>query len=76
VSESTTPAGTRPAHRFRVGQRVSFTGSLIYGAPSSAAFTVTRLMPPVGNVFSYRIKGDADTYERMAEERQLTAAFV
>jgi hypothetical protein len=76
VSESKTSAAARPSHRFRVGQRVSFTGGLVYGAPSSASFTVTRLMPPVGKVFSYRIKGDADTYERTAEERQLAAAFV
>lgn len=61
-------------HRFRVGQRVKYLGMGVYGAPPSAAFVVVRLMPPVDKVFHYRIKGDADAYERIADERQLAEA--
>lgn len=76
MSEPAAPANVRPTHRFRVGQRVTFAGGAIYGMAGSSTFTVTRLMPPVGGVFGYRIKGDADTYERSADERQLSAAFL
>ena len=56
-------------HRYRVGQRVSFSQG------GGARFTVVRLMPPRGKIYSYRIKGDAETYERAADESQLTAMF-
>ena len=56
------------ARRFTIGQRVSLSN-----APGQ--FTVTRLMPPVLGVVSYRIKGDTENYERAANEGQLMPLF-
>ena len=54
--------------RFKVGQRVSL-------SMAPGRYTITRLMPPVLGVVSYRIKGDTENYERAANEGQLTALF-
>lgn len=54
--------------RFKVGQRVSL-------SIAPGRYTVTRLLPPVLGVVSYRIKGDTESYERAANEGQLTPLF-
>jgi hypothetical protein len=60
--------------KFAVGQRVDFTpGSLNPRAPASARFTIIRVLPGDGVRHAYRIKSDAETFERVAEENQLTA---
>jgi hypothetical protein len=71
-----TPAQPRTpaASKFAVGQRVDFTpGSLNPRTPASARFTIVRVLPGNGVRHSYRIKSDAETFERVAEENQLAS---
>ena len=58
--------------RFSVGQRVEFAPGPLN--PKSAApknFTVVRVLPTEGTRRTYRIKGDGENFERVAEEVQL-----
>ncbi|MDX2233724.1 MAG: hypothetical protein NW200_04425 [Hyphomonadaceae bacterium] len=71
-----TPAQRRtpPASKFVVGQRVAFTPSAMNPRTAAAArFTVVRVLPGDGARHAYRIKSDAENYERVAEENQLAA---
>jgi hypothetical protein len=54
-------------HKFKVGQLVSF-----YGHESaSGLYKVTRLLPPEGDVFQYRIKNANEPHERLVKEHEL-----
>jgi len=63
-------------HKFKVGQRVQL-------APDAAStvrhysgrFTVTRLMPEGNQGFTYQIKADDETHERVEREELLEAVF-
>ena len=54
--------------KFRLGQRVGY-------SMAPGRYTITRLMPPVLGIVSYRIKGDTDTFERAANEGQLSSLY-
>jgi len=41
-------------------------------AATSAEYEITRLLPPEGGQNLYRIKGMAETFERMARESDLS----
>ena len=62
-------------HRYKVGQRVNYAAGPSRNQFTSARYTVTRVLPRVGNTLSYRIKGDDEAYERVVEEATLEAAF-
>jgi hypothetical protein len=52
-------------HRYATGGR--------WGVPASAReYKVLRLLPPEGGDLLYRIKSAAETFERVAKERELT----
>lgn len=58
--------------KFSVGQKVGFAAApLNPKAEAPTSFTVIRVLPMEGARRSYRIKGDTETFERVAEEVQL-----
>lgn len=58
-------------HIYSIGQQVSFDGSGGTHLKLAGVFTVTRLMPPLGTEFQYRIKGGAEAHERVVLEHEL-----
>ncbi|WOJ91147.1 hypothetical protein RZS28_07690 [Methylocapsa polymorpha] len=58
-------------HIYSIGQQVSFDGSGGTYLKLAGVFTVTRLMPPLGTEFQYRIKGGAEAHERVVLEHEL-----
>lgn len=62
--------------RFSVGQRVRFLPKISNpNQPYVARYTVLRVMPTSGLEVTYRIKGDGESHERVAEQTQLEAIF-
>ncbi len=59
-------------HSFRVGQTVNFTPGKTGMPVSSREYTILRLIPAEGGQNQYRIKGIAETFERMAKENELS----
>ena len=57
-------------HKFKVGEAVSFVSGLL-GTGGRGIYTVTRLLPPRGEEFQYRIKSTNEPFERVAQESQL-----
>ena len=74
MKRSDAEGGLSLTHRFGVGQSVEFeTGTgLVRGAGS---YKVVRLVPVENdNRLCYRIKSASETFERIAEEHQLSRA--
>ncbi len=59
------------AHKFRVGQTVSYTSSPISRPGASGSYKVVRLLPSDGEDYQYRIKNPGEAFERVAKESQL-----
>jgi hypothetical protein len=59
-------------HKFKIGQVVSFEPGKGGMAPSSREYKVVRLLPAESGQNQYRIKGLAETFERMARESELS----
>jgi hypothetical protein len=63
-------------HKFKVGQRVQLAHDAASVVRSySGRFTVTRQMPESGQGFTYQIKADDETHERVEREAHLEAVF-
>jgi hypothetical protein len=60
-------------HRFYVGQNVRLSLGPIHQG-NSIACKIAQLLPFDGESFQYRVKNDAESFERMANEHDLTAA--
>jgi hypothetical protein len=58
-------------HKFKVGQRVTFTPSRSSYQAASQNYTIVKLLPPDQGQNQYRIKGLTETFERMAFEGDL-----
>jgi hypothetical protein len=59
-------------HRYKVGQAVDFTPGSRWGLPASAReYKILKLLPFEGGDLLYRIKSTAETFERVAKEREL-----
>jgi hypothetical protein len=58
-------------HKFTVGQVVQFAGPRFLRA-APGPYEITRLVPHSDGEFQYRIKNSEESYERIAEESQLT----
>lgn len=63
-------------HRFKVGQLVDYNPSRMGMPASSRQYKVTRLLPPEGTDLLYRIKSPAESFERVAKERELARRHV
>lgn len=59
-------------HKYRVGQRVVFTGPVRNNSPSGE-FEILRLLPSNGGELQYRIKSRHETHERVVAEDQLAS---
>jgi hypothetical protein len=57
-------------HKFKVGQTVNYTPH-VGTSVADGAYMVTRLLPPQGGDFQYRIKNAHELHERVATESQL-----
>ena len=69
------PTGPRRMmHKYSIGQAVHFEGAFRYNA-ASGQYKIIRLVPVErDNRVLYRIKNQAEAFERTAEEYQLTLA--
>lgn len=61
-------------HKFSIGQSVRFIGNAVNRLGSRDGYVVTRLLPPEGPEFEYRIKSSTEPHERVARESQLDVA--
>jgi hypothetical protein len=61
-------------HKFKVGQVVTYASWRFGVGSASTTFTVTKLLPPEGDDFHYKIKNAAEPHERVAKEIQLSRA--
>jgi hypothetical protein len=71
VAEVTALSSSVRAHKFRVGQTVSYTSSPISRPGASGSYQVVRLLPSDGDDYQYRIKNPGEAFERVAKESQL-----
>ena len=62
------------AHKFKVGQTVTYTSGPYGALYAGSIYTVTQLLPPEGDDFQYKIKNAAEPHERVAKESQLRRA--
>jgi hypothetical protein len=60
-------------HKYRVGQRVNFTGPVRNNSPSGE-YEILRVLPSDGGELQYRIKSKLETYERVVGEEQLASS--
>jgi hypothetical protein len=59
-------------HKYKVGQAVDFVPGGRWGVPAAAReYKILRLLPFEGGDLQYRIKSSAETFERVAKEREL-----
>jgi hypothetical protein len=61
------------SHIYSIGQRVSFDKRAGPYPARSGVYSIIKLLPPVGVELQYRIKSDAEAYERVASEHELRA---
>ena len=57
-------------HKYKLGQRVSYHGQ----ERAPGLYQITRLLPPEGAVFQYRIENIAEEHERVVGEHELERA--
>jgi hypothetical protein len=58
-------------HKFKIGQSVNYTSGLFGAGSASGVYKITRLLPPEGDDFQYKIKSAAEPHERVVRESQL-----
>jgi hypothetical protein len=71
VAEVTALRPSLRAHKFQVGQTVSYTSSPITRPGASGSYKVVKLLPSDGDDYQYRIKNPGEAFERVAKESQL-----
>ena len=71
VAQVTALTSALRAHKYRVGQTVSYTSSPISRPGASGSYQVVRLLPSDGDDYQYRIKNPGEAFERVAKESQL-----
>ena len=59
-----------PIHLYDVGQLVDFR---LAASKFSGTYRVRAQLPPLGDIFQYRIKSDAEQFERVVLEHQISA---
>ena len=59
------------AHRFQVGETVSFTSRPVGTMSTNGTYQVVKLLPSDGDDHQYRIKSSEEAFERVARESQL-----
>ena len=61
-------------HKFKIGQSVNYTSRPFGAVTAAGVYKITRLLPPKGDDFQYKIKSAAEPHERVAKESQLDRA--
>jgi hypothetical protein len=61
-------------HKFKVGQSVNYTSGPFGVGTATGVYKITRLLPPEGDDFQYKIKSAAELHERVVKESQLDRA--
>jgi hypothetical protein len=59
------------AHKFKVGQSVSFATGMLHQKRPLGRFQVTRTLPSERGVNQYRIKSQMDGHERVVQETEI-----
>lgn len=59
------------SHLYAVGQSVRFRNRMDRPPRSAEDFRITRTLPPVGGLFQYCIRNEAEPHERVATEDRL-----
>ena len=59
-------------HKFKVGQVVHFDPGRSSMVATAREYKIVQLLPPEGGQNQYRIKGNSETFERMASENYLS----
>jgi hypothetical protein len=62
------------AHRFAVGDNVTFSPSMYEDSSARGVYTIVRLLPASGAMPQYRLKADIDGHERVVAEGQLAGS--
>jgi hypothetical protein len=62
------------SHRFKIGQSVNYKSGPIGVGSGSGVYKITRLLPPEGDDFQYKIKSAAEPHEKIVKESQLDRA--
>ena len=57
-------------HKYKIGQPVEY----LSRERASGIYQITKLLPPQGEVFQYRIKNPNEPNERAAKESELRSA--
>ncbi|HEV7253488.1 MAG TPA: hypothetical protein VGN97_10390 [Mesorhizobium sp.] len=68
------PRSTPPSHGFAVGQAVRLKSTLGMAAGATDLFRVTGTMPPRDGSPQYRIRNEAESYDRVTTEDALEPA--
>lgn len=68
------PRVALPSHRFAVGQGVKLKSTVGMSVDTEELFRVTATMPPRDGSPQYRIRNEAENYERVTTEDALEAA--
>jgi len=61
-------------HKFKIGQTVNYTSGPFGAGSARGVYKITRLLPPEGDDFQYKIKCAAEPHERVAKESRLGRA--
>jgi len=61
-----------PRHKYKVGQAVDLSPGRWSVPASTRAYKIVRLLPIEGGQLTYRVKSEAETFERIAKESELT----
>ena len=59
------------SHKFKIGQSVNYTSGPFGAGSASDVYQITKLLPPEGDDFQYKIKSATEPHERVAKESQL-----
>jgi hypothetical protein len=63
----------KPRHKYKIGQAVDLSPGRWSLPASSREYKIVRLLPIEGGERMYRVKSEAETFERIAKESELTA---
>ena len=62
-------------HKFSVGQNVLYTSNMVGRTGAQGSYTIVRVLPIESDErCRYRIKSASETFERVADETQLSEA--
>lgn len=59
-------------HKFKIGQRVSYSPGKLTMSTSSSEFKIVRQLPSETGECMYRIKSDREPFERVARESEIS----